>query len=601
MKKRIKDILYILLVIFLFGCSPMPYEDLSDDSNSISIDRNDYEIEATENGDYIEVKFQSISNARSYGYGLSSDNVTKLSLSELTFSGGYYTVKISKDIFSSNTESTPVTQSRAAGGKFSIIMFASTSSTPSDDWILLKSVDVALSLTIAPNLNVSNRHEDSVVFDARSEAVSGGMTYSISYGENKTVQFDSSELPYTLEGVGSEAFEITVSHKYTGTSSYYDQTQTLSVPEFDERQADIDMTLNADGSISLSGIPENALKMANYAVVSVGSDGKFTSIHSAKNNLSGSATLSSDVFGEGFYAGTIRIAFYNNSPDDSSSVISPSIDYAADVNKLKKNEKIGKQSYSVSIPVSDLLGLNDGNIKVSGISDVSIEKSFENDMLNISIGAGQLISKTKYSLTISFEIPSYGTVTRTLDFTTGSFAGTLYEWRYDNSNQFAVIVEDAPAGSPFNYYVYTSPSDIKYNGQKLRLSPLYEHDEDLPDGGVSYSDSPEAYKWNNSKWNNSGINPSSLNDIRTTIINKDYTSAEVDSSASGFDVTTTTSVQFKETEDALYLIFYNYITGGDSLGVTFGRKELASNPDADPAKFETSDYHFALKYMGSGN
>ena len=92
-------------------------------------------------------------------------------------------------------------------------MFASTSSTPSDDWILLKSVDVALSLTIAPNLNVSNRHEDSVVFDARSEAVSGGMTYSISYGENKTVEFDSSELPYTLEGVGSEAFEITVSHK----------------------------------------------------------------------------------------------------------------------------------------------------------------------------------------------------------------------------------------------------------------------------------------------------------------------------------------------------------------------------------------------------
>ena len=61
MNKRLNYILYIILIICLFGCSPMPYEDLSDDSNSISIDRNDYEIEATENGDYIEVKFQSIS------------------------------------------------------------------------------------------------------------------------------------------------------------------------------------------------------------------------------------------------------------------------------------------------------------------------------------------------------------------------------------------------------------------------------------------------------------------------------------------------------------------------------------------------------------
>ena len=583
----------------------MAYEDLSDDTESISIDRIEYEIEAVENGDYIEVKFQSVLNARSYGYGLTNDNVTKISSSELSnsFSDGYYTVKISKDIFSSGSASTAsrsVSSARSSNGRFSIVLFASTSSNPTNNWIVLKSVDVALSLTVAPNITVANRNEDSIILDARSEAVSGGMTYSVSYGNSRNlVQFESKDLPYEIKDVGKEAFDITVSHKYTGTSSYCDQTQQLSVPLYDERQADIDITTNDDGSVTLKGIPEKAINMPNFAIVTTGSDNEFTIIaEESSSNLSGTATISGEMFGTGFYAGNVRFVFYGNSPNDSDAIVSPAFDYVSDLNQLKTEEKIGRQSYSVSIPVSEKLGLSDSDITVSGISDATVSKKLEGNNLVISIGAGELISRTAYKLNVSFNVPSYGRVIKPIDFTTGSFAGK-YEWNYDSSHQFAVIVEDSPAGSDVNYYVYTSPDDNKYNGQKLRLNPLYIKDSDLPDGGVSYSDAPEAYKWNNSKWNTSGIDPSRLSDIRTTIISRDYVSAEVDSQASGFSVTTTTSVEFKETENTCYMIFYNYITGGDSLGVSFGRPALVSNPNPDSSKFETSSYHFALSYQGS--
>ena len=356
---------------------------------------------------------------------------------------------------------------------------------------------------------------------------------------------------------------------------------------------------NDDGSVTLKGIPEKAINMPNFAIVTTGSNNEFTIIaEESSSNLSGTATISGEMFGTGFYAGNVRFVFYGNSPNDSDAIVSPAFDYVSDLNQLKTEEKIGRQSYSVSIPVSGKLGLSDSDITVSGISDAAVSKKLEGNNLVISIGAGELISRTAYRLNVSFNVPSYGKVTRLIDFTTGSFAGK-YEWNYDSSHQFAVIVEDSPAGSDVNYYVYTSPDDNKYNNQKLRLNPLYIKDSDLPDGGVSYPDAPEAYKWNNSKWNTSGIDPSRLSDIRTTIISRDYVSAEVDSEASGFSVTTTTSVEFKETENTCYMIFYNYITGGDSLGVSFGRPALVSNPNPDSSKFETSSYHFALSYQGS--
>lgn len=578
-----------ILILLISGCAPMPYEDLSGDSSSISIDRNEYDIAAEEKGESIEVRFQSVPGARSYGYGLSSNDVVRFSKSELAFSSGYYTANISRDIFSSSDDGA---SSRASGGKFSIVLFASTRNEPVDsDWIILNAVDVSLSLGIAPNLTIAERGETSITLDARSEAISGNMSYSVSYGDGRIATFDSVNLPYTIEGIGTEPFEITVMHKYIGSGAYCDQKQTLSVPEYDPRQADIDIKIQDDGSIALSGIPAEADALSNLGVVSVGSDNTLSLLHSQMNNVSGTATLDGSVFGSGFYVGSVRVVFYNNDPNDEDAIISSAIDYEAELSAVKTDEKLGRQSYSVSIPVSDKLGLTDADITVSGIPGAAIEKSFADGVLDISIGAGELFSRTAYSLDISFNIPSYGKVTKSLDFTTASFGGS-YEWKYDDSNQFAVIVEPAPDGSKFNYYVYTSPLDNKYSGEKLCLSPLFENDADA--SNLSYGDEKlKAYRWNNEKWNTSSMKPDSLSKITTTIKNKDSVSADVVSKALGISVTTKTELFFKEKADGTcYMVFHNEITNGP------GGNYLRENPSPNPDNFEESPYYYSLVRLG---
>ena len=573
--------------MILTGCSPMVYEDLSNDDNSISIDRNEYEIEASESGESIAITFDSVPGARSYGYGLSSKDVTKFSKSELSFSSGSYTANISRDIFSSSPAS-----SRASGGKFSIVLFASTMQEPAaSDWIILNAVDVSLSLGIAPSLTVSERNETSITLDARSEAIRGNMSYMVAYGEGKSAAFDSDELPFTIEDADTEAFDITVYHKYIGSGSYCDLTQTVSVPEFDPRQADIEVSIQEDGSIALSDIPAEADNLSNMGVVSLGADNKLSLIHSQMNNVSGTATLDKSIFGTGFYVGSVRVVFYNNDPNDDDAIISSAIDYDAELNAVKTDEMIGRQSYSVSIPVSDKLGLTDADITVSGIPGAEISRSFEDGVLKIGIGAGELLSRTSYSLDISFSIPSYGKITKALDFTTRGFEGS-YEWKVDASNQFAVIVETAPEGSKYNYYVYTSPLDIKYTGEKLCLSPLFENDGDA--ANLSYGDEKlKAYRWNNEKWNTSSMKPDALSKITTTIKNKDSVSADVVSKALGISVTTRTELFFKEKADgSCYMVFHNEITNGP------GGSYLRENPSPNPDNFEESPYYYSLLRIG---
>ena len=590
MKRLIAYIsIYTILLLLISACSPMPQEDLSDDSASISIDRNEYIFEAQEDGDYVTVKFQSVLNARSYGYGISSNNVKQFSTAELSFSNGYYTAKVSKDVFSSEPAAAAKALSKS-GGRFSLAIFASTSITPSNDWIVLKSVDVALSLDSAPNITVYERGEDSVTLNSRNEAVTGAMTYRISYGEGKTAEFDSSEMPYTITDTGSESFDVKVSHKYTGSALYSNLTQDLTVPKYDPRQADIKIEITDDGSLALSDIPEDKTNnLSSYAIVQSDAEGKLVLIsESVTNNLSGSAIIDSSLIGDGFFAGTIRVAFFNNDVNDEETVISGAIDYESELNSLKTNEICGKQSYSVSIPISEKLDLSESDITASGISTATVNKSLKDNILTLSIDAGGLYSKTAYTIDVTFNVPSYGKVTKTIDFTTASFAGN-YEWKYNDDNQFAVIVEDAPAGSKFNYYVYTSPADKDYSGEKLRLSPLFENDSEI--SNTDYNDSKlAAYRWNNRKWNTTSMNPDSVTSITTTINNKDYVSSIVISNAIGMSVTTKTDMRYREKSDGTcYLVFYNEITSGG-----IAASYLKTNPSPNPDNFENNKYTYAL-------
>ena len=255
---------------------------------------------------------------------------------------------------------------------------------------------------------------------------------------------------------------------------------------------------------------------------------------------------------------------------------------------MKMNEICGKQSYSVSIPISEKLNLAESDITASGISTATVNKSLKDNILTLSIDAGGLYSKTAYTIDVTFNVPSYGKVTKTIDFTTASFAGN-YEWKYNDDNQFAVIVEDAPAGSKFNYYVYTSPADKDYSGEKLRLSPLFENDSEI--SNTDYDDPKlAAYRWNNRKWNTTSMNPDSVTSITTTINNKDYVSSVVVSNAIGMSVTTKTEMRYREKSDGTcYLVFYNEITSGG-----IAASYLKTNPSHNPDNFENNKYTYAL-------
>ena len=599
--KKITSFIVFLLLLIVSGCSPMPYDDLSS-SSGLEFKREEYEIAAQDNGSIIEIRFEVIPDAKSYGYGTSSDNVIQFSASDLTFSSGYYTATIDKnsEIFASENSSIA---SRAAGS-LSVILFASRDNAPKDNWVIVKSVDVELSLTTAPDLSTSDRKKDSVVLKANSESISGGMEYKVDYG-TESVTFSSSNLPYTLEGIGTDALTLTVSHKYAGTSDYGTQTQSLTVSAYDERQGAIEAEVGSDGSITASNLTSG---YSNIGIFSVSSDGTMSSspIYSQAYSSNSVTFNKTATFGEGFYAGKIRVALYNDSIDDADAILSAEIDYESPLEKTSEN--IGRQSYSVIIPISDKITVSDVSLSSNTDSNIKVE---QNDDGNIHIWAdtGTLISRTTYPVKVSIRTSS-GNFDTEFDFTTKSFAGD-YLWVATESKsgnyakQFAVIVEDTPAGSEQNYNVFTSPSDIYFTEpssdytitsyEKLRISPLF--DENIT-SGMSYSEAPKPYIWNNEKWNSSDIIPDSLDSYTGEVINKDYTTSVVRSTATfilSTWVDTETSIRFTETENGCYMVFYNEITKGKyNIGITEGNKALLKNPGAYD-DLNSSPFYYALE------
>lgn len=600
----------IILILFVFaGCQPMPYDELGDASNSLPFDRETYEISASDDGEYIEVKFEIIPKAKSYGYGATSKDVKRISEENLTFSDGYYVAKIEKNdpVFSS--DDTPAAASRAAAGNLSVIIFASSNSTPSNDWVMVKSVDVELSLTTAPDFTTSNRKEDSVILKANSESIAGGMEYKVDYGTGKSVTFSSSNLPYTLEGIGTDALTLTVSHRYAGTSEYSAQTQTLTVSEYDPRQGAIITDINeVDGSIKASNLEAGH----NYVgIFSVGADGKLASTPIYKQTYSGDSVTfdKTVVFGEGFYAGKIKVVLYNNSSADEDAVLGDEKEYVSPIEKV--NEKIGRQSYSVTIPVSDKISVS--NVTVSGNSNITA--SIDSDG-NIQINTnyktinaeapqvGTLESKREYNFNLNISVSGYRQISKSIAFTTKSFDGE-YIWER-GSMQFAVVVDslNVPSASDFEYYIFVSENDVLNTDKRtdLRLAPLVDESAGEPAvNNTPYSNAPEAYIWNNNKWN-SKINGIGKVESVKSIENKETNSCDSFSTTVvsvaamlGVEATTKTTIDLYETFDGkCYLIFYNKIQGS-GFTVNQGNNALNKNPSPDSSRFEKDEYYYALE------
>lgn len=583
----------------------MPYDDLSS-SPGLEFIREEYEISAQDNGSEIEIKFAVIPDAKSYGYGTSSDYVVPFNTSALKFDSGYYITTIDKksDVFKS--ESSPLAKRDA--GKLSFIIFASREVAPEDNWIIVKSVDVELSLAEAPDFTTSNRKEDSVILKANSESIAGGMEYKVDYGTGKSVTFSSSNLPYTLKGIGTDALTLTVSHKYAGTSDYGTQTQSLTVSAYDERQGAIETEVGSDGSITASNLTSG---YNNIGIFSVSSDGTLSSspIYSQAYSSNSVTFNKTATFGEGFYAGKIRVALYNDSIDDADAILSAEIDYESPLEKT--NENIGRQSYSVTIPVSDKISVS--NVSVSGNSNIAA--SIDSDG-NIQINTnyktinaeapqvGTLESKSEYNFILNISVSGYRQIPKSISFTTKSFDGE-YIWER-GSMQFAVVVDslNVPSASDFEYYIFVSENDVLNTDKRtdLRLAPLV--DESTGEASVNntpYNEAPAAYIWNNKKWN-SAIDGIGKIDKVKSIKNNDTGSNDSLSTnvvtipkTLPIEAETKTTIDLYETSTGkCYLIFYNKIQGSGWI-VDTGNEALNENPLPDSARFEIDPYHYALE------
>ncbi len=585
-------LLLLLLTILPVSCAPMEYKDLGTEmSPSLSFDRDEYVLEAEDNGEEIEIRFEAIPYAASYGYGLESGDILKFTEDELKFSDGYYTASISK----SSSIFTPASSAlrKTSAGRVSIIIFASVKTSPDNDWVIVKSADVELQLKTAPSLSYSARTENSIVLENREGAVSG-ITYSVSADGRVLAEFTSDKLPFTLDNLGPEAISLTIAHKYTGTESYAEALQTLDIPEYDMRQSDILIAAGSDNTITVSNLPEGEYSAIGlYSVLADGTMNEISRI--AYDGTGGERVFPSSVFGDGYFIADIRAAVYKDTVNDEDALLSEVVSYERDIER--RSERIGRQSYSVLIPLSPLLGLTEENISVSGASSSFL---MTEEGIEITSSPRSLVSRTDYTITLTLSVPSYGKVVKKIEFRTDSFKGE-YIWTASGSGgarQFAVLVEEAPATARCNYYVFTSPSDIAFENdvyKKLRINPLYENDSDLPSGGVSYGNAPEAYRWNNEKWNSSDNKPDKLTSISTTIISKDHVSADVGSKAMGFSVVTTSSTEFIEKDDGTCLmVFYNEMTDGSSIAVSMGNKALLKNTAPKSENFEESGYHYAL-------
>ena len=593
----------------------MPYDDLSESNTGIVFDAETYVITAEDTGEVIQITFPVIYEIKVYGYGYNVDNVTKFENLSFSNSGSIstYTATISKEEIFGNAEETGKTT--RSGASSSITIYASKKTAP-EDWMPLKSVEVELSLKTAPNLSVTKRTKDSVSLEASSEALSGGMEYKISYGD-KTEEFN--KIPHEIKGVGTEAFTITVSHRYAGTEEWGELTQTISVPEFDIREGAIDISIDkATGSITASKLSDYSGNYAKIGIFAVESDNSLTELYSEPfTGTSDTMTFDNETVFGGFYAGKIRVVLFDESSSESTACLSSWKEYEIDLMLL--NERIGKQNYSVIIPVSPKFNISSIEIPndkfESTLSEGNILiKSKLKTVLSGSPMVGVLESNTDYSIDITIHTASDTKIDEHLSFTTESFAGE-YIWGpkgSGNVKQFAVYVQDkkngnslygsVPAESEYGYYIFASVNDENNDDPEkketnIRLMPLVDESIGEPfTNGCSYDEAPYPYRWNNLKWNSMASSPlgkvTNVNKIESNKTDsKDKFSSIVESKAalSTSPSTTQTDFSFYETEDGnCYLVFSNEIIEG--MGDSF----LNLNETSPKEYFEEDEHFYTL-------
>ena len=425
------------------------------------------------------------------------------------------------------------------------------------------------------------------------------MEYLVSYGSGKSVSFSSSELPYTMAGIGKESFEATVSHRFIGSTEYGPLKQKLSISMFDERQAEMDIKIDSSWYISVaSDIPANPQKIGLFTKAGD------TYAEVVSKPYSSTITFTAEELGSGFYASDLYVGAYNESIDEDTAVISQKVEYIRPLEL--KDAKATRTTYSAFIPVSDKLGITTDKITITGFNATITETEG-----GFKVSATGIESAKSYECSINIDVPGYRTVSDNFTVKTESFEG-VYKWdcTADTSRTFIVNVRlnsEYPSSSSYKYKVFVNKDDPKNEAKtEYQIMPLLECSGTAPtinydtgmSGNVDYKAVNEAYKWNYNKWKKSGGLADSAKLIswqiqsdKTTTSPEEYTTVVKSTANFIFDIVkeTTSIFKFSETSEGnAILVFTN---SGDNT--------VNSALYPNPIPYEGNEFSYKLDWISS--
>lgn len=236
--------------------------------------------------------------------------------------------------------------------------------------------------------------------------------------------------------------------------------------------------------------------------------------------------------------------------------------------------------------------VNDVNLEWSEVEGASFYDVYANDIFlarldadTFSYTAENLAQESGYRLIVGARDENNNTLDAdALEIETDSFSG-VYKWVNetddDNKGRLKEITYIARLKTSPEYGQYMEIS-IPYGDDELVIFPLQSLDDstwpwiDYDDGG----ETALAYRLNCEKFNTSSLKPGRFR-VSRIFITPESASVEIQSSAFGFKVTTTTSYDFSMREDGVYLV---YETSGSGLV----ESALFRNPmnEDDPFTYE---------------
>lgn len=589
MKNILAMIIFILCLFLFISCSPVSNNDIP--APELTAPSGDYAVTASYNESGITVLFPAVLGARSYGYTFndSSDPTA----ANVEFHGGSYTMKIPL----------PSQSSFSDEETYNITLWASevldTTSVSNPNWIEVKNFNATYGRTdinsLEPHGYIVERGEHSVTIAMIDEPIPGGMDYKVVIGDNE-YEFSGSQFKID-EGVRSGSFTLEIYHAYIDENEYGMIPEKLEVYAY-ESDKPVEMRLIADGdSLVVSDIPEG---ISDVDIIDINTGSVIASAEKIGVN---EYTFSTFI---GFDSGIFQAVAKNS--DGTIKSISNNVSFTTPINKVIS--KVMRQHYKIVIDAVPDVDLSIFSLYMEGVPTATLDAVAKDDTIELIISG--LSSDTQYSggrITAGNRTIAIGS------FKTNNFIGTYaYRCPVENPadkymNAFIVDVKSAAENSTSKYYFYVSPEDPQYT-EKLRISPLIDEsagEEPISgtlnsDGYIKYNGNEYyqfAYQWNNKKWNTSTATVNYWGTESYDTSADSYTAVTLSNAGMlGISMSAETTSSYNLVEDTdgkAYLVFYNKITGGNSLAVSVGNSAIRTNIQPDEDRFgDEARYTFVL-------